>query len=75
MPEPTPYAPHAHEAPALALPETGALKVYAPVPVLPAEHARYQPLLERMMAKEPDARARSAAELREDLARMGLRRQ
>ncbi len=50
-------------------------QVYAPVPVLPAEHARYQPLLERMMAKEPDARARSAAELREDLARMGLRRQ
>ena len=41
--------------------------VQAPVPTLPAKLAAYQPLLDRLMAKSPDARWQSAAQLLEAL--------
>jgi serine/threonine-protein kinase PpkA len=40
----------------------------APVPVLPAPMAAQQPLLDRLMAKQPSARYGSADELLADLA-------
>ncbi len=36
---------------------------HAPIPRLPAELARYQPAIDRMMAKDPEARFQSVAEL------------
>lgn len=41
--------------------------VQAPVPVLPAALAAYQPLLDRLMAKDPGGRWQSAAQLLEAL--------
>jgi serine/threonine protein kinase len=39
------------------------MHVQAPIPTLPSELAAHQPLLDRMLAKEPNDRFRSAAEL------------
>ncbi len=46
--------------------------VYGPVPTLPEPLSRYQPLLDMMMAKDPDARVQSAAELLEAIASVGM---
>jgi serine/threonine-protein kinase PpkA len=42
------------------------------VPLLPAEHARLQPVIERMMAKDKDQRYPSASAVLDDLAQRGL---
>ncbi len=42
--------------------------VYGPVPALPEPLARFQPLLDMMMAKDPEARVQSATELLEAIA-------
>jgi serine/threonine-protein kinase PpkA len=49
-----------------------ALHVNAKVPQLPAQHQRFQPILDRMMAKDPARRYASATELLDDLERLGL---
>lgn len=41
--------------------------VTAPIPVLPAEHARFQPVIERLLAKEPGERYPTAEALIEAL--------
>jgi class 3 adenylate cyclase len=46
------------------------LHVEAPVPPLPAQHKRFQPVLERLMAKAPEERYASATELLDDLDRL-----
>ena len=46
------------------------LHVNGPVPQLPAPHARLQPILERLMAKNRDKRYASARQLLADLARI-----
>jgi serine/threonine-protein kinase PpkA len=43
-----------------------------PVPLLPAALAQLQPVLQRMMAKQREARYGSAQELLDDLARLGF---
>jgi len=45
--------------------------VSAPVPQLPAPHAALQPVLDRMMAKDPADRYASASELLDALERLG----
>jgi serine/threonine protein kinase len=47
------------------------LHVNAPVPMLPPAHRHLQPVLEKMMAKEPAGRYDSAAALLDDLERLG----
>ena len=47
------------------------LHINAPVPPLPSAHARLQPLLQKMMAKNREQRYASAQALLDDLARMG----
>jgi class 3 adenylate cyclase len=47
------------------------LHINAPVPVLAAEHRRLQPVLEKMMAKDPARRYESAAALLDALKRLG----
>ena len=47
------------------------LHINAPVPVLPAQHRRFQPVLEKMMAKDPALRYGSAAALLDALKRLG----
>jgi serine/threonine-protein kinase PpkA len=37
--------------------------VHAPVPTLPSAHARFQPLVSKMMAKRPQDRYASADEI------------
>ncbi len=37
--------------------------VYEPIPMLPEPYVKYQPLLNRLVAKEPDSRFQSAGEL------------
>ncbi len=44
--------------------------VYEPVPPLPPEHARYQSLVNRLLAKEPDERTQTADEMIEALRRV-----
>lgn len=46
------------------------LHVEAPVPALPPQHRHLQPVLDRMMAKEPEERYASATELLDDLDRL-----
>lgn len=53
-----------------SIPEILDQHVKAPVPSLPAEWAPYQPLLERLLAKTPEARLQSVAELRTELRRL-----
>jgi serine/threonine protein kinase len=48
------------------------LHIAAPVPVLPPAHARLQPLLERLMAKDNTKRYADAGQFLDDLARLGL---
>ena len=48
------------------------LHIRAPVPQLDARHARLQPVLEQLMAKDRDERYPSAQDALEDLARRGL---
>jgi serine/threonine-protein kinase PpkA len=48
-----------------------ALHVNAKVPQLPPQHQRFQPLLDKMMAKDPARRYASATELLDDLERLG----
>ena len=43
----------------------------APLPVLPPAHQRFQPVLDKMMAKDPEQRYASAADLLDALARLG----
>jgi serine/threonine-protein kinase PpkA len=43
-----------------------------PVPLLPAALAQLQPVLQRMMAKQREARYGSAQELLDDLGRLGF---
>ncbi len=43
------------------------LHVEAPVPTLPPQHRHLQPVLDRLMAKEPEQRYASATELLDDL--------
>lgn len=45
--------------------------VHEPVPALPESLARYQPLLERLVAKDPDQRFQNATELRSTLRFFG----
>jgi serine/threonine-protein kinase PpkA len=47
-----------------------ALHVNAKVPQLPPQHQRFQPLLDKMMAKDPAKRYASATELLDDLERL-----
>jgi serine/threonine-protein kinase PpkA len=44
--------------------------VYEPVPPLPPEHARFQNLVSRLLAKDPDDRTQTAEEMLEDLRRV-----
>jgi serine/threonine-protein kinase PpkA len=44
--------------------------VYEPVPPLPPEHARYQNLVNRLLAKDPDDRTQTAEEMLEGLRRV-----
>jgi class 3 adenylate cyclase len=44
--------------------------MHAPTPPLPAQHARLQPLVERLMAKEPAARHATAGDVILDLRRL-----
>ena len=46
--------------------------VNAPVPLLRPPHERFQPVLERLMAKDCDRRYSSARQLLADLARLAL---
>jgi len=39
----------------------------APVPVLPAEYSQFQPLIDKMMAKNPDDRFSSAMDALDNL--------
>jgi serine/threonine-protein kinase PpkA len=48
------------------------LHINAPVPTLPAEHERLQPLLDRLMSKDPARRYASTRPFLADLARHGL---
>jgi serine/threonine-protein kinase PpkA len=48
-----------------------ALHVNAKVPQLPPQHQRFQPLLDKMMAKDPARRYASATALLDDLERLG----
>jgi serine/threonine-protein kinase PpkA len=48
-----------------------ALHVNAKVPQLPPHLQRFQPLLDKMMAKDPAKRYASATELLDDLERLG----
>jgi serine/threonine-protein kinase PpkA len=48
-----------------------ALHVNAKVPQLPPQHQRFQPLLDKMMAKDPAKRYASATDLLDDLERLG----
>jgi class 3 adenylate cyclase len=47
------------------------MHVKAPLPVLPPQHARLQPVLDKLMAKEPADRYESAAALLEGLKEVG----
>jgi serine/threonine-protein kinase PpkA len=47
------------------------LHVNAKVPQLPPQHQRFQPLIEKMMAKDPARRYASATDLLDDLERLG----
>jgi serine/threonine-protein kinase PpkA len=47
------------------------LHVNAKVPQLPAQHQRFQPLIDKMMAKDPAKRYASATDLLDDLERLG----
>jgi serine/threonine-protein kinase PpkA len=47
------------------------LHVNGPVPQLPAPHEWFQPVLDKMMAKDPAQRYASATELLDDLERLG----
>jgi serine/threonine-protein kinase PpkA len=47
------------------------LHVNAPVPALPPAHQGFQPVLDRLMAKDPAQRYASATELLDDLERLG----
>ncbi len=44
--------------------------VHSPVPVLPAQHARFQPLVQRMMAKRPQDRFATADEVIDAVVRL-----
>jgi serine/threonine-protein kinase PpkA len=57
--------------PGKALAEIFAAHRSAPVPRLPAPVARFQPIIDRLMAKDPAARHASAAAFLEDLAAVG----
>jgi serine/threonine protein kinase len=46
------------------------MHINEPVPKLPEEHASFQPLLERLLAKEPDERFQTGAELIAALERL-----
>ncbi len=46
--------------------------MYAPTPALPAQHAALQPLVDKLMAKEPSARYATADDLLSDLRRFGI---
>jgi serine/threonine-protein kinase PpkA len=48
------------------------LHLHAPVPVLPQRHAAFQPVLERLMAKEREHRYPSAGALLLDLQERGF---
>jgi serine/threonine-protein kinase PpkA len=48
------------------------MHVHDPVPKLPPEHARLQPVMESMMAKDKEQRYPSAKALLDDLAQRGL---
>jgi serine/threonine protein kinase len=47
------------------------MHIHAPVPQLPAEHRRFQPVLDRMMAKDRAQRFESAAALLDALQGLG----
>ncbi|MBI2769475.1 MAG: protein kinase [Burkholderiales bacterium] len=47
------------------------MHVDAPIPRLPPAHARLQPVLDRMMAKDPADRYESASALLDDLGKLG----
>ncbi|RYX94051.1 MAG: response regulator [Comamonadaceae bacterium] len=46
--------------------------MYAPTPALPAEHAALQPLVDRLMQKDPASRYATAGDLLSDLRRMRI---
>jgi serine/threonine protein kinase len=48
------------------------MHVHDPVPLLPAEHAHLQAVMESMMAKDREQRYPNAQALLADLAQMGL---
>ena len=47
------------------------MHVKEPVPVLPAAHRKYQPVLEKLLAKDPAQRFESATDLLDALGRVG----